>query len=126
MGLILKCKNCDTEAVEAPGIGPYCPNQDCGVADGPELREVGTDLSNWEWGPERETLTCTWIVPWAGECEKPVVSDDPPRCERHNENWMEDCVVCGEQAVKGCDATMGLVCGAPLCEKHTASECPRH
>ena len=31
--LVETCPKCDTELKDAPGIGPYCPNQDCDVID---------------------------------------------------------------------------------------------
>jgi len=35
------CGECDTECKgEGSAIGPYCPNQDCPIADGPGLEEV--------------------------------------------------------------------------------------
>jgi len=33
----IKCYKCDTELVDAPGIGLYCPNKNCDVLDGPHL-----------------------------------------------------------------------------------------
>jgi hypothetical protein len=31
----IHCNKCDTELVDAPGIGWFCPNKECDVADGP-------------------------------------------------------------------------------------------
>jgi len=31
------CPKCGTVMLDAPGIGPYCPNKDCDVLDGPDL-----------------------------------------------------------------------------------------
>jgi len=33
------CTECLTEANTGTGIGPYCPNKDCEVGDGPELTQ---------------------------------------------------------------------------------------
>ena len=33
------CHECGTKLANAPGIGPYCPNMDCDVADGPFLNK---------------------------------------------------------------------------------------
>lgn len=33
------CYKCGTPLLNAPGIGPFCPNRECDVADGPFLRE---------------------------------------------------------------------------------------
>lgn len=32
--LIHNCYKCGTDTVDAPGIGHYCPNEDCDVTDG--------------------------------------------------------------------------------------------
>ena len=29
------CPNCQTELMEAPAIGPFCPNKNCRIGDGP-------------------------------------------------------------------------------------------
>lgn len=34
------CDKCGTKCEYAPGIGHYCPNQDCSVGDGPEITRV--------------------------------------------------------------------------------------
>lgn len=36
--LVEFCPKCDTELMDAPGIGPYCPNQECDVID---------NIKNW-------------------------------------------------------------------------------
>jgi hypothetical protein len=35
----INCSKCGTELVDAPGIGLYCPNEDCGVLDDWDLEE---------------------------------------------------------------------------------------
>lgn len=70
--------------------------------------------------------TCAWEKAWVGECGEPAVQDDPPRCEDHTGGLWDECVVCGKQATHGCAATMGLVCGAALCDDHDLNDCPRH
>ena len=40
------CNKCDTELVDAPGIGLYCPNKDCNVLDGWPTEEDDGPLSN--------------------------------------------------------------------------------
>ena len=39
------CPRCKTELQHAEGIGPYCPNKECPVSDGPALykesRQIG-------------------------------------------------------------------------------------
>ena len=37
------CNKCDTELVDAPGIGLYCPNKECDVSDGWALEEDDTE-----------------------------------------------------------------------------------
>ena len=38
----VNCHKCGTELLNAPGIGLFCPNQDCDVADGPFLNKSET------------------------------------------------------------------------------------
>ena len=33
------CYKCGTQLINAPGIGPFCPNKECDVSDGPFLKE---------------------------------------------------------------------------------------
>jgi len=35
------CVECGARAKGAPGIVPYCPNEDCSVGDGPEIEKTG-------------------------------------------------------------------------------------
>jgi hypothetical protein len=35
--MITHCPKCKTELVEAIGIGPYCPNKECDIVDGPAV-----------------------------------------------------------------------------------------
>lgn len=77
--------------------------------------------------PTDKRRTCTWTVAWVGECGDPAVTGtDPPRCADHNDDWRADCANCGAQATGGCEATFGLVCGAPLCDDCDLNDCPRH
>lgn len=32
----INCYKCGTELVDAPGIGPFCPNKECDILDGPQ------------------------------------------------------------------------------------------
>lgn len=32
---VINCNKCGTELIDAPGIGPFCPNKKCDVMDGP-------------------------------------------------------------------------------------------
>ena len=40
-----ECPECGTELLNAPGIGPFCPNKDCDVADGPFVVDKITVIS---------------------------------------------------------------------------------
>lgn len=40
-----RCGECGTECNHAPGLGPYCPDEDCEVGDGPGLIEIEEDDS---------------------------------------------------------------------------------
>jgi hypothetical protein len=35
----IECRKCGTELLNAPGIGPFCPNKQCDVFDGPFIEE---------------------------------------------------------------------------------------
>lgn len=67
--------------------------------------------------------TCVYDEAWAGACGDPAVESDPPRCDEHAE---KTCASCGAPATGGCEATFGLVCGAPLCDDCEMSDCPVH
>jgi hypothetical protein len=55
---------------------------------------------------------CDFNEAWIGPCK----NSNP--CDKHDKLV---CASCGEKATKSCDATSGLVCGAPLCDacEHT-------
>jgi hypothetical protein len=55
---------------------------------------------------------CQYSVAWIGTCKKPA--DESGFCEEHKK---EKCASCGSQATHSCDETMGLCCGAPLCDQ---------
>ena len=44
------CYKCGTTLVNAPGIGPFCPNKECDVLDGPQT-------------PDQEPITFTYVPP---------------------------------------------------------------
>jgi hypothetical protein len=62
------------------------------------------------------SITCRFDKAWIGKCEKEA--DESGFCEEHK---GIKCVSCGVQATRDCPETMGLVCGAPLCDdcEHT-------
>lgn len=67
---------------------------------------------------------CQFDEPYRGACGSPPATDDPILlCDGHR---GENCVVCGDQAVRGCSATHGFVCGAPLCDDHDLNDCTFH
>lgn len=61
--------------------------------------------------------TCGFNEAWIGRCKEPTPIDGD-RCEKHR---GKKCASCGQDATRSCDETMGLVCGAPLCDdcEHT-------
>ena len=65
------------------------------------------------------SATCKFLIAWIGLCKKPASVNG--FCEEHSK---EKCSSCGEQATHSCYETMGLVCGAPLCDncEHTICE----
>ncbi len=60
---------------------------------------------------------CKWIKAWIGQCGN--MAHDT-FCEEH----IRKCSSCGTQATHDCEETLGLVCGAPLCDDctHTLRE----
>jgi len=55
---------------------------------------------------------CKYSLAWIGYCNKHA--DNSCICEEHKK---EVCSSCGKQATHQCEETMGLVCGAPLCDE---------
>jgi hypothetical protein len=55
---------------------------------------------------------CKFVKAWIGTCKKENVTGTD-FCEEHSKGV---CVSCGAPATKDCEATMGLVCGALLCD----------
>lgn len=70
-----------------------------------------------------ETSLCLFNEPWVGRCKEPAL----PRelcCTKHSQ---EKCQVCGEQALTRCNASIGVMCGVPLCHLCGAGEmCLQH
>lgn len=64
----------------------------------------------------KHSVICRFDLAWIGQCKN--VADESGFCEKHKDI---KCVSCGEQATHECAETMGLVCGAPLCDncEHT-------
>lgn len=87
--------------------------------DGNAAAKPATDRRD----PPTGTHGCTYDEPWVGECGARAVQSDPPRCADHAD---KTCRVCGDPATGGCEATFGLVCGAPLCDDHGIGDCPTH
>ena len=58
---------------------------------------------------------CKFIKAWIGNCNR---TSSDSFCEEHE---GIACVNCREQATHECEETMGMVCGAPLCDdcEHT-------
>ena len=63
---------------------------------------------------------CQFDLAWIGKCKKPTI-EGLTMCEEHSKI---KCCSCGEPATHQCAETMGLVCGADLCDKceHTICE----
>lgn len=55
-------------------------------------------------------MKCLFKEPWIGPCQKETVNGFC--CEKHAQ---EKCQVCGEQALTRCQASIGMMCGIPLC-----------
>lgn len=54
-------------------------------------------------------MNCEFEKAWVGPCGK-------QNCKKHAEL---KCVSCGAKATRECDATIGLVCGCPICDDCT-------
>lgn len=57
-------------------------------------------------------MRCKFEKAWQGQCEERAINGSD-YCGEHDK---EMCCSCGEKATHQCHETMGLVCGAPLCE----------
>jgi len=57
-------------------------------------------------------MNCLFKEPWIGQCKEQAI-EVQYCCEKHSQ---EKCQVCGEQAFTRCQASIGLMCGTPLCE----------
>ncbi len=68
----------------------------------------------------KANVGCCFSVAWRGRCNQETLPDSN-FCEEHAK---EKCSSCGKQATHSCDETMGLVCGASLCEycEHTIQD----
>ena len=64
----INCYNCGTPLINAPGIGPFCPNKECSVAD----NTSGSSIT-WEYIPP-EPLN---IKPVTVEPEKSILEQHP-------------------------------------------------
>ena len=59
-----------------------------------------------------EKGSCLFNEPWVGPCKEPAI-EGSLCCQKHSE---EKCQVCGEQALTRCQASIGMMCGVPLCD----------
>lgn len=55
---------------------------------------------------------CLFQEPWQGQCRETRVNGSLC-CKEHSES---KCAVCGDQAMTRCQASIGLMCGVPLCD----------
>lgn len=53
---------------------------------------------------------CLFDEPWVGQCKNEARPDELT-CEQHKDR----CSVCGLQATTRCQASIGVMCGVPLC-----------
>jgi hypothetical protein len=77
-----------------------------------KMDEIIEILANNDNEPMQE---CQFDEAWRGKCNK---KSDEKFCDEHRNIKCH----CGEQAIKTCPETYGLVCGSPLCENCTC-EC---
>ena len=70
------CYKCGTPLMNAPGIGPFCPNQDCDVSDGP-------------FSDEQEPIKFKYISPTA-HLEDDHDDTDSAEIKHAKEQWKAD------------------------------------
>jgi hypothetical protein len=59
----IHCHKCNTELINAPGIGLFCPNKECDVMDGPFSDDEGSELpedDDDEDSPELKSAKAQW------------------------------------------------------------------
>lgn len=77
----IPCFKCGTTLINAPGIGPFCPNKNCDVVDGPFLNETTTTTTTQEptttttLAPKIETDNVTKIAPYRMSGEYALTED---------------------------------------------------
>lgn len=77
------------------------------------LSELESDYDNVVEKVDKEKKTCSYSLAWRGPCGKDVVPGED-YCQEHID---KKCSVCGCQATRECDHTMGaFVCGSALCD----------
>lgn len=64
-------------------------------------------------------MHCKFNEAWVGQCKNEATENG--YCAKHKDLY---CSSCGEKATHSCPETMGLVCGAPLCDEceHTIQD----
>jgi hypothetical protein len=67
------CYKCGTPLMNAPGIGPFCPNRDCDVSDGPFL-------------DDQEPLEIRVILPTA-QVDDEIDDDESPEIKDAKAQW---------------------------------------
>jgi hypothetical protein len=85
------CRECATKAKYGPGIGHYCPNQDCEVADGPELVDSKSKTKDQDIGREVSAEDCEEC---GGTLEKTSSTVHAPGFA---DSFRAECVDCGHE-----------------------------
>lgn len=94
MSDIKHCPECGTELHEAKGIAIYCPNNDCPVADDPDL---------WDGKGNRKEVKINWGKSF--ETSNELVN----RLREENQQLQEECNTLREQVVKEASVVEGLM-----------------
>ena len=82
---MITCPKCSTILIDAPGIGPYCPNQDCDVIDNliPFWQMIGDK-------PYKERYDFGWHTPTSKfvvlECIDVIMNST----DRHRKEYFAD------------------------------------
>jgi hypothetical protein len=83
------CYKCGTTLINAPGIGPFCPNKECDVADGPFIEEVEEPKTLLEQHPYLNKPFVSFDVkPLVQQKEEPVKEIDDSILEVYNDERL--------------------------------------
>ena len=82
---MITCPKCSTILIDAPGIGPYCPNQDCDVIDNliPFWQMIGDK-------PYKERYDFGWHTPTSKFVVQECIDVIMNSTDRHRKEYFAD------------------------------------